>query len=323
MRAIVQDRYGSADVLRLEEIERPAPGAGEVLVRVRAAGVDRGVWHVMAGLPLMIRVMGFGLRGPKQRVPGNDLAGEVEAVGAGVTRWKPGDEVFGVSAGTFAEYVCARQDKLARKPAGVSFEQAAAVPTSALTALQGLRDHGEVRAGQSVLILGASGGVGTFAVQLARAFDARVTGVCSTSKVDLVRALGADRVLDYTRDDLAASGERHDVILDIGGNRPLSALRRLLAPDGTLVVIGGESGGRWLGGTDRLLRALLLSPFVRQRLRTFIAKVTAEDLQTLADHLEAGRLAPAIERTWPLAEARDAIWHIARGRARGKLVLAV
>jgi NADPH:quinone reductase-like Zn-dependent oxidoreductase len=255
MKAIVQDDYGEADdVLRLERIDKPEIGADEVLVRVHAAGVDRGVWHLMTGLPYPIRIAGYGLRAPKTGVRGREVAGNVEAVGGDVTTLGPGDEVFGIGEGSFAEYTCARADKLAPKPERLTFEQAAAVPVSALAALQGLRDHGQVQRGQKVLIIGASGGVGTFAVQIAKAFGAEVTGVCSTTKLDMVRSIGADRVIDYKRDDIANSGQRYDLILDTGGNRSLSALRRALTPRGTLVIVGGETGGRLLGGTDRQLR---------------------------------------------------------------------
>ncbi len=323
MKAIFQDTYGSADVLELRDIERPEIDDDEVLVRVHAAGVDPGVWHLMTGLPYLIRIAGYGFRAPKSPVRGTDLAGRVEAVGKDVTQFHVGDEVFGTSDGTFAEYVSAKANKLAPKPANLSFEQAAAVPTSALTALQGLRDHGEAQPGQRVLIIGASGGIGTFAVQLAKAFGAEVTGVCSTTKVDTVRSLGADHVIDYMRDDFAEMAQRYDVILDMAGNRPLSTLRRALTPEGTLVIIGGEEGGRWLGGTDRQIRALLLSPFVRQRLRTFVAKEGAEDLLVLKELIESGKVTPVIDRTYALREAAGAIRHLDEGHARGKLVLSV
>jgi NADPH:quinone reductase-like Zn-dependent oxidoreductase len=282
MRAIVQDRYGEAeDVLRLEEIDRPEIGDDEVLLDVRAAGVDRGVWHLMAGLPYPVRVAGYGIRAPKHRVRGVDVAGCVEAVGKNVTTLRPGDEVFGIGDGSFAEYVSARADKLAPKPKNLTFEQAAAVPISALTALQAVRDRGHVQPGQQVLVLGASGGVGTFAVQIAKAFGAEVTGVCSTTKMDMVRTIGADHVVDYTRADFAAEGQRYDVIIDIGGNSSLTHLRRALNPKGTLVITGGETDGRWLGGSDRQLRALMLSPFVSQKLGTFIASENNTDLFVL------------------------------------------
>jgi NADPH:quinone reductase-like Zn-dependent oxidoreductase len=323
MKAIVQDTYGSTDVLELREIDKPEIADDEVLVRVHAAGVDRGVWHAMTGLPYPIRLAGYGLRAPKTPVPGMNLAGVVEAVGKDVTRFQPGDEVFGIGKGAFAEYARAPGSKLAPKPAYLTFEQAAAVPVSGLTALQGLRDHGKVEPGQKVLIIGASGGVGTFAVQLAIVFGAEVTAVCSTTKVDMVRSLGADHVIDYTRDDFAAGEQRYDVILDIGGNSSLSRLRRALAPKGTLVIAGGETGGRWLGGTDRQLRALLLSRFVDQKLRTFICSENHEDMLVLKELIEAGKVTPVIDRTYPLTEAPQAIRYLEQGHARGKLVITI
>ncbi len=321
MRAIVQDRYGEADVLRLEEIERPGIGADEVLVRVRAAGVDQGVWHLMSGLPYLVRIAGYGLRAPNKRVRGLDLAGVVEAVGEEVTTLRPGDEVFGIGEGSFAEYAPAREDKLTRKPENLSFEQAAAVPVSALTALQAVRDHGRVRPGDEVLVLGASGGVGSFAVQIAKLDGARVTGVASTAKVEMVRGIGADDVIDYTKEDLASRGRRFDVILDTGGNRPLAELRRALTPKGTLVILGGETEGRWLGGTDRQLRAMALSPFVGQKLTTFVSSENNRDLAVLSGLIEAGRLAPALDRTYPLESAPEAIRALREGEVRGKLVV--
>jgi NADPH:quinone reductase-like Zn-dependent oxidoreductase len=323
MRAIVQDIYGSADVLRLGEIDKPVAGDGEVLVRVHAAGVDRGVWHLMAGLPYLMRIMGYGLRRPRTRVPGMDVAGRVEAVGPGVTRLRPGDEVFGEIEGSFAEYARAPEDKLVVKPANLSFVQAAAVPVSGRTALQAVRDEGKVQAGQKVLIIGASGGVGTFAVQIAKTFGAEVTGVCSTSKKELVRSLGADHVIDYKREQIADGARRYDVILDLAGNRPLSQLRRALAPDGTLVIIGGEAGGRWLGGLERQLGAALLSPFVGQQLRAQLPKERREDLEFLKGLIEAGKVAPVIDRTFALSEAPEAIRYLAAGHARGKIVITV
>jgi NADPH:quinone reductase-like Zn-dependent oxidoreductase len=323
MDAVVQDRYGEAEeVLRLERIPKPEVGHDDVLVNVRAAGVDQGVWHVVTGLPYPIRLAGYGLRVPKTRVPGGDLAGTVAAVGAGVTAFAVGDHVYGFVRGTFAEYVLARPDKLARKPANLTFQQAAAVPVSAVTALQALR-KGHVGGGQSVLVIGAAGGVGTFAVQIAKALGAEVTGVASTGKVDLVRALGADHVVDYTRDEVAELDRTYDVVLDIAGNRPLRALRRLLAPRGSLVITGGEGGGRWLGGTDRQLRAMALSPFVRQRLGTFVASQNVPDLVTLTELIEAGRVTPALDRTYPLAEVAVAIRDLRQGRVRGKAVISL
>jgi NADPH:quinone reductase-like Zn-dependent oxidoreductase len=323
MRAVVHRAYGSADVLRLEEIDRPSIGAGEVLIRVRAAGLDRGTWHFMAGLPYLFRLLGPGLRKPKNPVLGLDVAGTVVAVGPAVTRFGVGDEVFGISTGSFAEYACARADKLARKPANLTFDQAAVVAISGLTALQSLLDVGRLEAGQHVLIVGASGGVGTYAVQIAKAHGAEVTGVCSTAKVDLVRSIGADHVIDYTTDDFATGPQRYDLILDVGGNAPLSRLRRALTPSGTLVLVGGEDGDRWTGGMGRQLRALALSPFVRQRLTMKTPKEHHADLERLARLIEAGRLTPIIDKTYPLNQAPDAMRHLQAGRARGKIVIAV
>jgi NADPH:quinone reductase-like Zn-dependent oxidoreductase len=325
MTAIVQDRYGSAPegLLRVAEIDKPAIGDDEVLVRVRAASVDRGTWHIMSGLPYPIRLAGFGLRRPKYANPGRSLAGTVEAVGADVTGFVPGDEVFGMSTSTFAEYAAARANKLALKPANLSFGQAAAVPVSGSTALQAVRDHGRVQAGERVLVIGASGGVGSFAVQIAKASGAEIIGVCSTAKVDMVRALGADSVLDYTHEDFADGGQRYDVILDIGGNARLSRLRRALTPRGRLVIVGGETDGRLLGGSGRQIRARLLSPFVGQKLGTFIASENAADLSALRELIESGRLTAAIDRTYPLAEAPAAIRHLMDGQARGKLVISI
>jgi NADPH:quinone reductase-like Zn-dependent oxidoreductase len=323
MKAIVQDRYGSADLLEFRDIATPVIAGDEVLVRVHAAGVDRGVCHLMTGLPYPVRLAGYGLRAPKTSVPGTDLAGVVAAVGPEVTRFQPGDEVFGTGKGTFAEYARAAEGKLAPKPASLTFEQAAVVALSGQTALQGLRDQGRVQPGQKVLITGASGGVGTFAVQLATAFGAQVTGVCSTTKADLVRSIGAGRVIDYTREDFADGQQRYDVILDVGGNPSLSRLRRALAPTGTLVIAGGETGGRWLGGSDRQVRALLLSRFVGQKLTTFISTQNHEDLIVLTELLEAGKIIPVIDRTYPLSETSKAIRYLEQGHARGKIVITV
>src|SRR3984893_12799600 len=324
MKGIVQDEYGSAPegVLRLAEVARPTIGDDEILVHVRAASVDRGTWHLMAGLPYPMRVMGFGLRRPKAANPGRSMAGTVESVGKNVTVFKPGDEVYGTCDGSFAEYARARAGLLAPKPANLSFEQAAAVPVSGLAALQAVRDKAQVQAGEKVLIVGASGGVGTFAVQIAKAFGAEVTGVCSTGKTDLVRALGADHVIDYTIEDFADGEHRYDAVLDIGGNRPLSQLRRALTPRGRLVIVGGETDGRWLGGADRLLRAALLSPLVRQKLGTLTTSENAQDLMVLRELLEAGKIAPAIDRTYPLSDVPAAIRHVQEGHARGKVVIA-
>jgi NADPH:quinone reductase-like Zn-dependent oxidoreductase len=326
MKAIVQDGYGVSPeaVLTLAEVARPTIAADEILVRVRAASVDRGTWHVMAGLPYPIRLAGFGLRRPKALNPGRSVSGTVESVGHDVTGFEPGDDVYGVcEGGSFAEYVAAKAGKLAHKPATLSFEQAASVPISGLTALQAVRDQAEVQPGQKVLVIGASGGVGTFAVQIAKAFGAEVTGVCSTAKVDLVRALGADHVIDYTRDDLADGDTRYDVILDIGGNRRLAVLRRALTPKGRLVIVGGETDGRWLGGSDRQLRAMALSPLVGQKLGTFIASENSDDLAALRDLIDSGKLRPAIDRTYPLGDVAAAIQHVIDGHARGKVVITV
>jgi NADPH:quinone reductase-like Zn-dependent oxidoreductase len=323
MKAILQDTYGSTDVLEFGDIDMPEIADDEVLVRVRAAGVDRGVWHVMAGLPYPLRLAGYGLRVPKNPVPGMDMAGVVEVVGKNVTRFKSGDEVFGIGKGTFAEYTRVLENKLAPKPANLTFEQAAVVAISGSTALQGLRDHGRVQPGQKVLIIGASGGVGTYAVQLAKAFGAEVTAVCSTTKVDLVRSLGADHVIDYLRDDFAAGEQRYDVILDIGGNASLSRLRHVLTPKGTLVIAGGETDGRWLGGSDRQIRAMLLSRFVSQTLRTFVNSENHEDLIVLTRLIESGAVTPAIDRRYPLAEAPKAIRYLLDGNARGKIVITI
>jgi len=325
MTAIVQDEYGTApeEVLRLAEISRPAIAADEILVRVHAASVDRGTWHLMTGLAYPIRLAGFGLRRPKAPNPGRSLAGTVESAGQEVTGFGPGDEVYGTCDGSFAPYARARAARLAPKPANLSFEQAAAVPVSALTALQAVRDHAKVQPGQRVLIIGASGGVGTFAVQIAKAFGAEVTGVCSTAKTDLVRSIGADHVVDYTREDFADGEHRYDVILDIGGNSRLSHLRRALTDHGRLVMVGGETGGRWLGGMDRMLRAILLFRLVSQELSTFIASENSADLGVLRDLIESGKIAPAVDRTYPLRETPAAIRHFQEGRARGKVVITI
>jgi NADPH:quinone reductase-like Zn-dependent oxidoreductase len=323
MKAIVQDSYGSADVLELRDIDTPQVADDQVLVRVHAAGVDRGVWHLMAGLPYPIRIAGYGVRAPKYPVPGMDLAGVVEAVGRGVTRFAPGDEVFGIGKGAFAEYAVALESKLAPKPANLDFDQAGAIAISGLTALQALRDVAHVQAGQKVLIIGASGGVGTYAVQVAKAFGAHVTGVASTSKLDLVRAIGADEVIDYTKVDFATGGIRYDVIVDIGGNASLTRLRKALSPTGTVAIVGGETGGRWLGGFDRMLRAPMLSPFVSQDLRSVTASENSADMLVLRDMIEAGQVTPVIERSYALVDTPNAIRHVEQGKARGKVVISI
>jgi NADPH:quinone reductase-like Zn-dependent oxidoreductase len=323
MKAIVRDKYGSPEVLELRDIHKPEITDDEVLVRVHAAGVGRDVWHVMTGLPYPIRLVGYGLRAPKNPIIGSDVAGVVEAVGKNVSRFQPDDEVFGIGKGSYAEYVCAREDKLAPKPANLTFEQAAVVAICGLTALQGLRDHGRVEPGQKVLLIGASGGVGTYAVQIAKAFGAHVTGVCSTKKVEMVRSIGADHVIDYAQEDFAEGDQRYDLILDIGGNSSLARLRRVLTLRGTLVIVGGETDGRWLGGTDRQLRALMLSRFVGQKLGTFVSSENHEDMIVLKDLIESGKLTPVIDRTYPLSETPEAIRYLEQGHARGKVVIIV
>lgn len=323
MKAIVQDTYGSPDVLALRDIDPPTVGDDDVLVRVYAAGVDPGVWHLMTGLPYLVRLMGFGLRQPTLRVRGTDVAGRVEAVGKHVTRFQPGDAVFGQCDGAFAEYARVREHQCVQKPANLSFEEAAAVPTSACTALRGLRDAGKVMPGQRVLIIGAAGGVGTFAVQIAKAFGAEVTGVCSTTKIALVRTIGADHAIDYTQEDCTDGRQRYNVILDTAGNRALSRLRRALTSRGTLVIIGGEGGGRCLG-LGRQLRAVMWSPFIRQQFRAPIyIEHSGEDLQLVKELIEAGKVAPVIDTTYPLSAVPEAIRYWEEGHARGKIVITV
>jgi len=315
MKAIVQDTYGEADVLKFADVDRPEPGPGELLVEVRAAGVDPGTWHIMTGLPLIARpALGWGK--PRKRVRGLELAGRVAAVGPDVTGFAPGDEIFGTAWGAFAEHVTMRADHATRKPANLTFEQAAAVPISACTALQALRKKDDAR---RVLVIGAGGGIGTYAVQLAQARGAHVTGVCSTAKADLVRELGAE-VIDYTSQEITGT---YDLILDIAGNRKLGTLRRHLTADGTLVLVGGEDGGRWLGGLQRSLGALLLSPFLKQNLRGLLATEPVADLDHLRELVEAGKVTPVLDRTFPLAGAADAIRYLRAGKARGKVVVVV
>jgi NADPH:quinone reductase-like Zn-dependent oxidoreductase len=321
MLAVTHERYGSPDVLRVGQAGRPLPGPAEVLVRVRAAGLDRGVWHTMTGMPYAGR-LAFGLRRPKNPVLGLDLAGTVAALGSGVTTFAVGDEVYGFGQGTFAQYAVARADKLSRKPANTLFEQAAAVPVSAVTALQAL-DSGHVRAGQSVLVIGASGGVGTYAVQLAKALGAHVTGVCSATKTDLVRSLGADDVIDYGNEDFADGTRRYDLVIDIAGNASIARLRRALTPSGTAVLVGGEEGGTWTGGMDRQLRALIVSLFVRQRLTMLLVKQRASDLERLTTLIESGAVTPSVDQTYPLELAPGAMRRLVAGDARGKVVITV
>jgi NADPH:quinone reductase-like Zn-dependent oxidoreductase len=323
MRAIVQDAYGTADVLRPGTLDVPSPGDREVLVRVRAAGLDRGTWHLMTGLPRMARLMA-GLRTPKRRVPGLDLAGTVVSVGRGVTQVSPGDEVYGIGAGSFAEYAVAKEAKLARKPANLTFEQAAVVPVSGLTALQAVRDVARVQPGQRVLVTGASGGVGSYAVQVAKAFGAEVTGVCSTSKLDLVRSLGADHVIDYTQEHFADRAQQWDVIIDINGSTGVRRLARALTPRGTVALVGGENGGTWTGGfLGRPIRAMALSLFTRKRLAMVMAKETGADLDELRTLIEAGQVTPAVDSTFALDDAADAMRRLEAGLVRGKVAITV
>lgn len=319
MKAIVRDKYGSPDVLELRDIDKPVVGDLDALVRVHSAGVHIGDSLVMRGLPYIARA-GYGLFKPKNRVPGMEVAGHVEAVGKNVKQFQSGDEVFGWCHGAFAEYVSVAEDRLALKPANLTFEQAAAVPISGFAALQALRDTGQVRSDHKVLIIGASGGVGTLAVQIAKSYGAEVTGVCSTGNVDMVRNVGADCVIDYTREDFADGRRQYDVIVDIAGNRSLSLLRRALTRQGTLVIVGG-SGGPWLMGTERTLRALALSPFVRQRLRAFFSAPKKADLIVLKELIEAGKVTPVIDRTYPLSEVSEAIRYLETRHARGKVVI--
>jgi NADPH:quinone reductase-like Zn-dependent oxidoreductase len=322
MKAVVQSRYGSAEVLELADVELPVPRAHEVLIEVRAASVNHADLVNMTGEPYLGR-LAFGLFAPKGRIRGRDVAGRVAAVGAGVRQFQPGDEVFGeLKGGTFAEYVCGSADLLAIKPANLTFEQAAAVPLAAGTALKGVRDDGRVLPGQRVLINGASGGVGTYAVQIAKSLGADVTAVCSTRNVDLVRSIGADQVIDYSRVDFTRAGERYDVILDLAGSRSLSELRAVLTPTGTLVLSSGR-GGRVVGPMGRVLQALVSSPFVRQRLRLCTFAMSQRTLVDLTELIEAGKITPVIERTYPLSEAADAMGHFAKEHARAKIVIAV
>lgn len=322
MKAIVYDRYGSPDVLECREVEKPAAGDGEVLIRVRAASLNPMDWHFVRGTPRFIRLMS-GFSRPKDVQLGRDVAGRVEAVGAGVTSLKPGDEVFGFCRGALAEYACASQAKVVAKPPKLTAEQAASAPVAGTTALMGLRIRGGVQPGQKVLVHGAAGGVGTFAVQIGRASGARVTGVCSTRNVDLVRSLGADHIVDYTREDFATGTERYALILDCIGNHSLSAIRRVLMPGGTYVMIGATPDGRWIGGISLLLKALALSPFVGQNLVTIPMKRGAAELSALSELMAAGRVTPVIDRCYRLSEVPEAIRYLEEGHARGKVVVTV
>ena len=322
MKAIVQYEYGSPDVLELKELDKPVVGDNDVLVRVHTAAVNPLDWHNIRGLPYILRIMGNGLLKPKNSVPGIDVAGHVEAVGKNVTQFQSGDEVLGLCKGAFAEYVCGGEDRLLRKPARLTFEQAAAVPVAALTALQGLRDRGQIQPGQKVLIVGASGGVGTFAVQIAKSFGADVTGVCSTRNVDMVRSIGADHVIDYTQEDFTQSGQHYDLIVDMAGTQSLSDCRRALGARGTYVIVGAPSG-RWLTGPDRFIKALVLSPFVSQRMVPFITRANKEDLVVLKDLIEAGKVTPVIDRSYGLIDVPEAIWYLEQGHAQGKVVITM
>jgi NADPH:quinone reductase-like Zn-dependent oxidoreductase len=335
MKAIVQNRYGSADVLELREIEAPVAADDQMLVRVRAASVHADVWHVMRGVPYVLRIMGAGLRTPKDLVPGTDLAGQVESVGTKVARFRPGDEVFGQSlvanlwrhGGAFAEYAAVSEARFELKPAGLTFEQAAAVPTSGSLAVQGVRDEGRVQAGQTVLINGAGGAVGTFAVQLAKVYGAVVTGADAAAKLDMLRSIGADRVIDYAQEDFTRSGQRYDVILDIAGNHPWPDIRRAITPEGTFVLIGhdqyGAAGHRWFGSLGRFFKLMVASPFVRQLHPFRGAKDPGDRLVVLKELIEAGKITPVIDRTFPLSEVPEAIRYLESGRVRGKVVITV
>lgn len=328
MRAIVSDSYGTADVLRLETVDRPTPKDGEVLLRVQRASVNPGDWHVMRGIPYLIRVLGYGLRRPKQRIPGQDVAGVVEAVGEGVTDFKPGDEVFGYGKGTFAEFAAAPADQLRPKPAHLSLEEASTLPVAGLTALHALRDQAKLQPGQKILIIGAGGGIGTFAVPMAKAYGAEVTGVCSTRNLERVRANGAEQVIDYTArprwlEEAAANGPRYDVIMRISGDATVGRCRRALKPRGTLVVIGSTHIGRVLGGMEKFMGTLLLNLFTRQRLRPFISICNGEDLDALSMLLQEHDIKPVIDRSRPLEELPEAMRYIGEGHAQGKVVITM
>jgi NADPH:quinone reductase-like Zn-dependent oxidoreductase len=320
MRAITQDSYGTHEAWNTGRIARPEIQPKKVLVEVHAAGLDRGTWHLMTGRPYLIRMLGFGFRRPRNRVPGLATAGTVIAVGDEVTRFSVGDDVYGVSRGAFAELAAANQDKLARKPERLTFEQAAAIPLSATSAIQALR-RGGIGAGQEVMIIGASGGVGSYAVQIAKALGAEVTGVASAAKADLVRSLGADHVVDYAARDFVDGSHRYDLIIDLGGNTTLHRLRRALTPTGTLVIVGGESKGSWTGGFGRSLRAPVWSLVVRQRLMMLSSTEHHASLEQLSELIEAGKVSPAIDRIYSLDEARDAMAHLEAGRVRGKVIV--
>lgn len=323
MRAVTQRAYGSADLLQVTTIERPTIADDEVLIEVEAAGLDRGVWHLMTGRPYLIRILGYGLTRPSNAVPGMDVAGRVVAIGDAVTRFCVGDEVFGIGTGTYAEFAAAKESKLVGKPATISYDQAAASTISGITALEALTTVGHLEPGQHVLVIGASGGVGSFAVQLAKALGATVTGVARTSKLDAVRTLGADHVIDYTTQDIDDGGQRYDLIIDTGGRNRLSRLRRALTPTGTLVIVGGEDGDRLTGGIGRQLRAALLSPFVTQRLAFFMSSESLESIEGLAEHLASGTVAAAVGQQYTLEEVPRAIEAMEAGALTGKAVIRV
>jgi len=323
MKAIVYDKYGSPDVLELKEVDKPVVHDDDVLVRIRAASVNPYDWHLLTGLPYVGRVS-MGLLKPKFSGLGADLAGQVEAVGKNVKQFRPGDEVYGgITGGAFAEYACVSEDSVVQKPANLTFEQAAAVPLVGFTALQGLRDIGRLQPGQKALINGASGGVGTFAVQIAKSLDAEVTGVCSTRNVEMVRSIGADHVIDYTQEDFTRGEQRYDLMFDLVGNRSLSECRRVLNPKGVCVSCFGQPDRRWLGPMAQLLEMAVLSPFVSHKLVTWVAKQSKEDLLELKELLEAGKVTPVIDRTYPLSEVPDALRYLEEGHARGKVVIKV
>lgn len=323
MRAVTQHRYGTSDVLQVEDIDRPTIGSDEVLVEVAAAAIDRGTEHQMTGRPWLMRILGFGLLRPKQPVLGIDVAGTVSAVGDDVTRFEVGDEVFGMAKGSLAEFAAAPERKLAPKPAGVTFEEAAASTVSGITALQALDDVGHLEPGQRVLVIGASGGVGTFAVQLARTMGGLVDGVAGTANLELVSSVGAEHVYDHRTTDIDDIGDRYDLVLDIGGRNPVRKLRRLLTPTGTLVIVGGENGNRVTGGIGRQLRAVLLSPFIRQRLTMFVSTGDRSFIERLAAHLESGDVVSAIQNRYTLDDATDAMRHLESGKSSGKTVIRV
>ena len=325
MKAIVYEKYGSPDVLQLQEIDKPVVNDDDILVRVRAVGANPYDWHFMRGKPYMMRLIS-GLFKPKSYSMGIDLAGQVEAVGKNVTRFRPGDEVFGelpMMRSSFAEYVCVSEDSVELKPANLTFEQAAAVPMAGFTALQGLRDKGQIQPGHKVLINGASGGVGTFAVQIAKSFGAEVTGVCSTRNVDIVRSIGADQVIDYTQDDFTQSGQRYDLMFDNVGNRSLSDCRRVLSPRGVYVTVGAPVGGDWIGPQIWLFKVLLASLVGSRKMVSFLAKPNKEDLLVLKELLEAGKVTPVIDRHYKLSEVPEAIRYLEEGHAQGKVVITV